>query len=228
MTNFNKATLAATFAQGDIPQGSDFSNLIYSQVNLVETAIQQMAGPLGTTELDAALVSATSINVQSNLNVGGNVNINGGFSIEGIFSANSINVSTAIITGEITGGGLNVTNDVSAATGTVYASAVRSPNGMFGTSAIVSAAGTAQGTAAQLINFINHGKGVVDGTSTGYAIPANRTGWFQFLYNEGVSANLWPPTGGSINGLPVNTIFPLVASASYTIFHITASAYGVK
>ena len=118
--------------------------------------------------------------------------------------------------------------DISAATGTVYASAMRSTNGFIGSSGTVSAAGTTQGTAAILTNVINRGKGVVDGTTTGFAPLANRSGLVQYLLNEGVSANLWPPTGGFINGLAVNVPFPLVASAAYTIFHITASSYGVK
>lgn len=226
MTNYNKATLAATFSQGDIPQGSDFSNLIYSQVNLVETVTQQMAGPLQTTKLVTALVSAPQINITGNLSVVSAVSANSVFASLGSFFA--VQASFGQFATIVSAASLNVTGDVSAATGTVYASAVRSPGGVFGGSAIVSAAGIAQGTAAPLINFINHGKGVVDGTSTGYAIPANKIGWFQFLYNEGVSANLWPPTGGSINGLAANIPFPLVASASVTIFHIAASAYGVK
>ena len=93
---------------------------------------------------------------------------------------------------------------------------------------MVSAAGTAQAAAAVLTNVINRGKGIVDGTTTGFMPLANRAGLVQYLFNEGASANLWPPVGGTINGLAVNTVFPLAASAMVTIVHLTVSAYAVK
>lgn len=197
-----KSVLVALFEQGDVPQGTNFADLINSSVNLNETTVQTMLGPLNPTEIITARVSAT------------NVIVTGTLSVAGITSAGAMNVSTLI------------TNTVSA--DAIYASAVRTTGGFYGGSAVVSALGTAQATAAPLVNFINRGKGIVDGTTTGFAIPANRTGWFQFLLNEGVSANLWPPIGGFINGLAANAPFPLATSASYTIFHISASAYGVK
>lgn len=63
MTTYNKASLKTYFETNDVPAGSDYANLIDSQVNLVETAVQSMAGPLSTTELITPQVSATSINV---------------------------------------------------------------------------------------------------------------------------------------------------------------------
>jgi hypothetical protein len=93
---------------------------------------------------------------------------------------------------------------------------------------VVSAAGTTQGTAAVLTKYINRGKGVADGVTTGFTPLANRAGIVQYLYNEGASANLWPPVGGTINGLAVNAAFPLAASAMVTIVHLTASAMAVK
>lgn len=138
----------------------------------------------------------------------GNANFTGTMTIGGQTSAQGINAT-------------NVSADV------VYASAVRS-GGFIGTSGTVSAAGTTQGTAAVLTNVVNRGKGIADGTTTGFTPLTGRPGLVQYLLNEGASANLWPPTGGFINGLAVNTPFALAASAAYTIFHITASSYGVK
>lgn len=203
-----KATLVLLFEQGDVPQGTNFADMINSSVNLNETTLQTMLGPLSSTELIAARVSAT------------NGIFTGTLSIAGVMSAGNVNFNT------ISTSSMNVATDVSAA-GTVYASAMRS-GGFIGTSGIVSAAGTAQATAAILTNVVNRGKGVVDGTTTGFTPLTNRAGLVQYLFNEGVSANLWPPTGGTINGLAANAAFALAASASYTIFHISASAYGVK
>jgi len=69
----NKATLVSVFSQGDVPQGTDFANLINSNVNLAETALQSMAGPLQATEVDAPVVSAAAVNVTTSLNVTGTV-----------------------------------------------------------------------------------------------------------------------------------------------------------
>lgn len=200
MTTYNKATLKTFFQTSDIPDGSDYANFIDSYVNVVDTALQSMAGPLYTTELDTSIVSAATINCTG-----------------GVF-----------VTGAVSAASVNVTGDVSAATGTVYASAVRSTNGMIASVGIVSAAGTAQATAASLSFIVNRGKGIVDGQTTGFTPLTNRAGLVQYLFNEGVSANLWPPTGGTINGLAANIPFPLVVSAMVTIVHLTASAYGVK
>lgn len=221
MTTYDKTTLKTFFETGDIPSGSDYANFIDSCVNVAETSAQSMNGPLNPTELITARVSATNVNVT------------------GILSAqtvvlNALTVSAAAITGSLSVGTnisaatLNVTGDVSASTGTVYASAMRSVNGVFHGVGVVSAAGTAQATAAVLSNVINRGKGVADGQTTGFTPLANRAGLVQYLFNEGASANLWPPVGGTINGLAVNAAFPLVTSAMVTIVHLTASAMAVK
>lgn len=210
MTTYNKATLKTFFQTSDIPDGNDYANFIDSYVNIVETADQSMAGALVTTELITPKVSAANIN------------------ITGVVSALSIIASSATITASISAGSLSVTGDVSAATGTVYASAMRSTNGFIGGVGIVSAAGTAQAAAASLTFVVNRGKGIVDGQTTGFTPLTGRPGLVQYLFNEGASANLWPPTGGTINGLAANAAFALAASAMVTIVHLTASAYGAK
>lgn len=197
MTNLSKATLQALFETGDVPTGTNYSDLIDSSVNLAETSAQNMIGPLITTELIAARVSATNVN------------------ITGTFSANSV-VTNSVITADVS------------ASGTIYTSAVRSQNGVISGVGIVSAAGTTQGAAASLVNVVNRGKGIADGVTTGFTPLTNRAGLVQYLFNEGVSANLWPPTGGTINGLVANAAFSLAASAMVTIVHLTASAYAVK
>jgi|SRR6185369_14455410 len=205
MTTYNKSSLQTFFETNDVPTGTDYANLIDSCVNVAETSAQAMAGPLSVTEIITPRISAANINATVNLTA-----------------------ATATITGTVSAAAINVTGDVSAATGTVYASAMRSTNGFIGSSNIVSAAGTAQATAAPLLYIVNRGKGIVDGSTTGFTPMTGRPGLVQYLFNEGVSANLWPPTGGTINGLAVNAAFSVAASAMVTIVHLTASAYGVK
>lgn len=226
MTTFNKTTLKTFFENGDVPTGQNYADFIDSNVNLVETAEQAMAGALKTTELVTPLVSATNINVTGILSAA-TLAVN-------TLTAPSISASAASITGNLSVGTnisaatINVAGDVSAATGTVYASALRSTNGLISGVGIVSAAGTTQGTAAVLTNVVNRGKGIADGSTTGFTPLANRAGLVQYLFNEGASANLWPPVGGTINGLAANAAFSLATSAMVTIVHLTASAMAVK
>ncbi len=217
MTTYNKATLKTFFETNDVPTGTDYANLIDSQVNIVETAVQSMAGPLAPTELITARVSAT------------NVNITGTLTVAGVFSAANFiadKVTTSAVVANVVSA--TVVNVATVSADAVYASAMRSVNGFFGSVGIVSAAGTTQGAATVLPNVINRGAGINDGTATGFAIPANRIGLTQVIVNGAASANLWPPTGGAINALGANTVFPMAANIPYAIYHITASAYAVK
>lgn len=200
MTAYNKQTLATFFQTNDIPLGSDYQNLIDSQINLAETSSQSMAGPLVTTELICPRVSATNANIVT------------------LLSAGTINAIS-----------LNVSTDVSATTGAIYASAMHLSAELYRSVIIVSAFGTTQATATQLTATINRGQGVADGSTTGFSLQANRSGYVQYIINEtAASANLWPPTGGTINALAANAAFGLTANTMYTILHKTASAYAVK
>jgi len=120
-------------------------------------------------------------------------------------------------------------NTPSTANFTTVSAAVEYDTQLFQPVAIISALGTTQAAAAILTATINRIQGVTDGQTTGVAIPANKTGFVQYLINEtAVSANLWPPTGGKINYGAGNAVFALAANTSYVIFHYAASAYGVK
>lgn len=199
MTNYNKTTLSQFFETGDVPTGQNYSDLIDSNVNLVETSSQSMAGPLITTEVITARVSATNANVT------------------GILSAGNFAINTLTITTDVTAGG------------SIYASASRTPINYHGAALIVSAAGTAQATGALLTAELCRLQGASDGQTTGFTLIANRTGWVQYLANEcTVSANLWPPTGGHINGLSNNAAFAMTANTPYIVMHSQASAYAVK
>src|SRR5665213_237409 len=192
MTQQSKATLEALFQTGDVPSGQNYTDMIDSAINAVETGIQSIAGPISPTEVITPRVSASNAN----------------FTV--MVSANALNVAA----------------DVSAATGTVYASAMRSPFHYHGLPLIVSAAGTAQTTGTALTAEICRLQGATDGQTTGFRLLANQQGWVQYLANEcTVSANLWPPTGGHINGLASNAVFPMAANTPYIVIHSQASAY---
>lgn len=204
MTTYNKATLKTFFETNDVPGGTDYANLIDSQVNLVETASQSMAGSLQTTELIASRVSA------------GNGNFTGTLSITGQMSAGSVNIST------INGPALNITAATSAGDVNVGGEFIR---GVIN----YTAAGTAQATATVVSAGNSFLTGAVDGSTTGYRLMANKTGLMQFIYNQNtVSANLWPCTGGQINVLASNAAFGMAASTLYTVLHVRASGYAVK
>lgn len=222
MTTYSKSSLAAFFETGDVPSGTNYSDLIDSCLNIVETTAQSMAGALSTTEIVTPRVSANNGVFTGTMRVDGLMSANN-ITMYGILSANTINSY-----GNTKLESLTVVGDVSAATGTVYASAVRSTNGVFSGVGIVSAAGTTQATAALLSNVVNRGKGIADGVTTGFIPLANSAGLVQYLFNEGVSANLYPPVGGTVNGLAANAAFSLTASAMVTIVHLTASAMAVK
>lgn len=203
MTNFNKTTLATFFQTGDVPQGSDYTNLINSQVNLVETAEQDMAGPLYTTKLITPRVSAATIN-----------------------NTTKILAAAAQITGIISAdGGINTT--------TVSAAVVNSGVFRTSLPVIISAAGTVQATAAPISATVGISRlqGVADGVTTGFllASPTGNIGIEQVLVCEAaVSCNLWPSVGCKINGLGANAAFGLAANTPYYVTYTQASAYAVK
>lgn len=226
MTTYNKTSLKSFFETGDIPTGTDYSNLVDSCINVAETSAQSLLSSLTVNELITSRISATNANITSILSAG--ISYHDGIFTGSIAASGPVSFTGPISLANVSANSLNVTTDVSASTGTVYASAMRSTNGFIAGTGIVSAAGTAQATAAILTNVVNRGKGIVDGSTTGFAPLANRAGLVQYLYNEGASANLWPPTGGTINGLAANTAFSLAASAMVQIVHLTASAYAVK
>ena len=126
MTTYNKATLKTFFETGDVPGGSNYADFIDSYVNIVDTALQTMAGPLSTTEVITPRVSAANANVTGVLSAAT-------LSVDSITTP-SITASAATITGIVSADRIvasagNFVADVSAG-GTIYASAMRSTNGV--------------------------------------------------------------------------------------------------
>lgn len=212
--------------------------LITALLSATEVNCSIFGNSLGSTTIDAAnrvVINASSDDVRINAGIDllasadGSISLicNDDFTIQS--SANVVMAAPEIfIDGD--DGAFTFTNDliidVSGQTQILCPTYVS--GGILADPGIVSAAGTAQATAALLRFTVNRGKGVVDGSTTGFRPPANKAGLIQYLYNEGASANLWPPVGGTINGLAANAAFALAASAAYTIMHLTASAMAVK
>lgn len=212
-TTYNRATLSTFFQTGDVPSGADYENMIYSQINIVDTSAQQMAGSLQATELIAPRVSAGALNVT------------------GIFSAATLSVTNLSLSD------ITVSGNVSAATAniatvsatSVYATQFFPTNPSVIAPVTIAASGTAIGTANQLTSFNTLLTSVTDSTATGIILQANKTGLVQYIYNQTtVSANLYPCVGGQINVLASGAPFPLAGSTMYTIFHTKASGYAVK
>lgn len=217
MTTFSKAQLKTFFENGDVPTGQNYSDMIDSQVNLVETAEQDMAGPLYTTKLMTPRVSASNANFTGTVSA---ATLNGA----------AIMGTTGSFSSTVSANALNITADISAAAGSIYTSALRVTGGSYFPVTIVSAAGTTQATAATLTYTINRLQGVTDGSTTGFILPAPLAGLTSnYVINEtAASANLWPAVGCAINGRAANTVFGMAANTSYHIIHTYSSGYGVK
>lgn len=248
MTTYNKATLKTFFQTGDVPQGGDYANFIDSCLNLVETAEQQMGGNLNTTKLITPTVSATNINATGTISAttvsAAIINVADLFGV-GLITGGPTITGSPIFTGAVTlnnGGTVSGTlntgsivasngSSISLVNGDVNVVGRVSANTISNSVQIVSAAGTAQGTAAALTNNVGiyRMQGTVDGTTTGFRLNAPSLGLEQTLIHEGaVSGNLWPNSGCSINALGLNTPFPLVANTPYIVVHKSVSAYAVK
>lgn len=209
MPNYNKQTLITFFEQNDVPQGTDYANLITSQVNLVETSAQAMAGPLQTTELIASRVSAGNINATGTL-------------AAATLTISTLSVSAMIVSGKTTTESLVISTQTSANNVNISGDLIRPV-------ATYAAAGTAQATAQTIVANNAILTGATDGQATGYILLGNRTGLVQHIYNQNtVSANLWPCVGGQINVLASNAAFGMAASTMYTVLHTKASGYAVK
>lgn len=249
MTTYNKTTLKTFFETGDVPQGSDFANFIDSYVNLVETAEQDMAGPLYTTKLITPRVSAGSINVTGgeivgngitakNLTISGSATLSSDVTVSGQLTAAAgtfigiVSAAGVVVNGNIAGSGALNINGAGTFGTTVKATKVSSQTAYNGI-AIISAAGSTQATAGPISATVGicRLQGTTDGAQTGYILPspAALLGMVQNIVHEGaVSGNLWPSIGCQINGLAANTPFALAATTPYRVIYTQVSGYGVK
>ncbi len=233
MTTYSKSTLKTFFETNDVPSGSDYANLIDSQVNIVETALQSMAGPLQATELNAARVSAGNGAFTGTLTITGQVSAKANLKAKSI-TASAINLTSNLSINNVSANSGFFNSDVSVS-GNVIANTVSANNfymqaGSISTPITIAASGTTLGTANLLTTArITLLTAATDSTATGIGLLSNKTGLQQYVYNDtAVSANLWPCTGGQINNLASGAAFGLTSKTLYTIIHTKASGYAVK
>lgn len=145
MTTFNKSTLQNLWINGFVPQGSDYTNLIQSQVNIAETALQAMAGPLSVTELNAPLVSAANATFSGTVSItgaltGGSLNLSSSISAASINLTGNVSASNLFSSSTINGSILNIGN-VSATSNVVVGGAILATGNIVGGAAIAASAG---------------------------------------------------------------------------------------
>jgi hypothetical protein len=230
MTTYNKSTLKTFFETGDVPSGTDYANFIDSYVNLVDTTDQSMAGGLVTAELVTPRVSATNANFTGKVSANA---LNVGAVSAGVGEFTSVSASFMSMK-EIFVSSFNALNSIMAfqsdirVIGFVSAGSVFSDN-FVNPVAIISAAGTAQGTAALCSASVCRVQGIVDGSTTGVRLPNQNTGRIHYIINEtSVSGNLWPPVGGTINALAQDAVFAMAANTMYTVVPRTSLLFSVK
>ena len=73
-----RATLKGVFEQGDVPQGSDYVDLIDSFVHLSDTTTQSITSDLSVPGVIVTNLSAASANVTGGLRIDGTITVSGG------------------------------------------------------------------------------------------------------------------------------------------------------
>ncbi len=143
-----------------------------------------------------------------------------------------ITLENAIIGGSVDNSPIGATTPSTGNFTTVSATTINTATFRTSTPVILSAAGTTQATGAAVTATVGiyRLQGVTDGQTTGFLLPAPgaNIGIEQIVVNEGISANLWPSVGCTINGAAANAVFPMVTKTAYYVAYVTTSAYWVK
>lgn len=143
-----------------------------------------------------------------------------------------ITLENAIINGSVDASPIGANTPSTGSFTTVSATVINTGTFRTSTPTIISAAGTTQATAALISSTVGiyRLQGVTDGQTTGFLLPPPSTniGIEQLVINEGISANLWPSVGCTINAAAANAVFPLLTKTPYYVTYSTVSAYWVK
>lgn len=114
MAKKTKSTLTALFETGDTPDGSNYADLIDSQLNLANTTAQSVTGPVSFTTIGVTNVSATNLEVTSavatNLTVT-NATVSGAIGATTV-SATNLEATSAAVTNLAVSGSASVTDDL--------------------------------------------------------------------------------------------------------------------
>jgi hypothetical protein len=194
MSVLDRVTLKSGFENGDQPQGSDYANLIDSMVNLAETTIQTMNGPL----ILAGGLSAASIST-------------GNITATGIVSAASVWAAVADVT-TVSAQTIAFTTLNVPTSGTVITGNITFTGGcmMQTVDSSIACISTVQASARLLTTTINVIKFSATGANDSVRLPGLYPGCTVMIINDTTqSAKVFPPTGGQINALGSNAALDL-------------------
>lgn len=204
MTILSRATLKLSFENGDVPQGSDYGNMIDSALNLADTSLQTMQGPLSVPSLVATTLSTTGLTL-STLSVTSSTALTGTTTVDNAtitagnvvtLTAPTANITNANISGNLTYG--------------VTGFPVLTVGNFTGV-------GTIQGTATLVTSPLC----ILNSSASNDAyILSNSlaTGSIQRFYAGGGSTfSIFPPSGGTIDGGSTNTAISLSSGDTTTI-----------
>jgi len=231
MTARTPTYLKARFEQGDIPQGTDYEDLIDSFVNVAVSAEQSIDSNLRTTkQLIADSVSANSIRTSA-------LTVNN-LSFSGTFSAASIR--TAIVSADfvyadnVIASGMRTTlvsaNSIyanTAALQTVSADSINVSGKVIFGSFDISALATTQAGAITLngtTNFVIF----ADGNNLAVKLPTSERGREQKIINAAsTTLKIFPATSGRFLVTAVNASLNLPADKTALVFHKGDDRYGI-
>ncbi len=210
MTSQTRSALKLVFEDGDTLTGTNFSDLIDSFVNLLDSGTQTVSGTISAGALNAGTATVGAIVVSGAVSAA-----------SGFFGTTSVGTETVTTSNATT---INATtlNATSVSAQSIYVSG-RSQYAVV----IASAAGVTQGTATALgVQRITRLQGVTDGSATGFRLSAPVVGTEQVLINDtAVSANLWPSSGCAIDGGSADAVRGIAANARIIVWHTGVSAY---
>jgi len=207
MTAQNRSTLKANFEDGDKPTGDNFSDLIDSFLSLTDTTAQQVlsdvnfSGTVSAANLAIGTLSLTSVAASVATFT---------FVTAGGLVVNGTAVASAVVAQTVTTSGLVATGTAQLGGGAFVSGAARcnvTP---------VTAAGSTQGSAAALVGGPAFRVVLATaGENVGVQVPASGSGQTVTVVNEtAVAVNVYPQTGGKINGGTANAAISVTASSA--------------
>lgn len=211
MTARTPTYLKGRFEQGDIPQGTDYEDLLDSYINVAVSAEQSIDSNLRTTkEIIADKVSANSISTSS-------ISISGPFSIAVV---SAVTVNSSLYQGD--------RSTVSAlAPTTVSADSINVSGKVIFGSFDISAVGTTQAAAITLngtTNFIIF----ANGNDQSVKLPVSERGREQKIINAAsTTLKIFPSVSGRFLVTAVNASLNLPADKTALVFHKGDDRYGI-
>lgn len=215
MTARTPAYLKGRFEQGDIPQGTDYEDLMDSYVNVATSAEQTIDSNLRTSkQFIADSVSANSINTSA---------LSISVASAATFGANTANINTL----SVTDASAAALRSASATLVTVTADNVYVSGKMILTSQDVSALATTQ-AGALLINAPTTFVIFANGNDQSVRLPTSERGRVQTIINAAsTTIRIFPAVSGRFLVTAVNASINLPADRTALIIHKGDDRYGL-